>query len=187
MKKSTCTNEYTKTEEYTKLHIHSDTHGDFDVLIDNDDVERCKLHKWYVNRYKRQAEKKRYYIVNGKEGLLLHRFIMNVTDRKQMVDHIEGNTFDNRKEKLQVCSNKENLRKSEFRVTNKSGHTGVIWYHYNNVNKWVAFIRVDDKFINLGYYIDINDAIKAREKAEEYYFGEFKPISNCKENELIHN
>jgi DUF4097 and DUF4098 domain-containing protein YvlB len=174
------TNEYIEQEEYTILRITSPTHGSFDVLIDNEDVEKCKEHKWciYINKFHRESKRDYCYAIN-KDGVLLHRFVMQVTDRKQFVDHIEGHTLDNRKEKLQICSNKENLRKSQFRLTNKSGHTGVIWYHYNNVNKWVAFIRVDDKFKNLGYYTDINDAIKAREKAEEYYFGEYKPITNC--------
>jgi hypothetical protein len=31
------------------------------------------------------------------------------------------------------------------------------------------------KFINLGYFTDIKEAAKVRKKAEEKYFGEFKP------------
>jgi hypothetical protein len=110
---------------------------------------------------------------------------MEVTDRKQVIDHIDGNMLDNRKKNLQICSTQENAQKQKFRLTNKSGHKGVIWYPYNNVNKWVAFIRVNYKYIRLGYYIDINDAIKARKDAEIKYFGEFQPINNLEDKKSI--
>lgn len=179
------TNEYIEQEEYTILRINSPTHGSFDVLIDNDDVEKCKEHKWciYINKFYRESKRDYCYAIN-KDGVLLHRFVMGVTDRKQFVDHMEGHTLDNRKNKLQICNNKENLRKSQLRLTNKSGHTGVIWYPYHNVNKWMAYIRVNYKQIKLGYHDKLEDAIKAREEAEEYYFGKFKPISNCPENAI---
>jgi hypothetical protein len=112
---------------------------------------------------------------------------MNVTDRKQFIDHKEGHTLDNRKDKLQICNNKENLRKQQFRLNNTSGHTGVHWYPYNNVNKWMAKIVVDYKCVNLGYYNDIEDAIKARKDAELKYFGEFQPIGNIDNKKTINS
>ena len=182
------TNEYIEQDRYTILRINSPTHGSFDVLIDNEDVSRCKEHKWCVNKYKRQSKHNYFYVVNGK-GILLHRFLMNVTDRNQIVDHVEGkiidNILDNRKEKLQVCSNKENLRKQQFRTTNTSGYTGVSWYPYHNYNKWKAKIVVDYKCINLGYFDNIEDAIKARKDAELKYFGEFQPIGNLDDKTAI--
>jgi outer membrane receptor protein involved in Fe transport len=53
---------------------------------------------------------------------------------------------------------------------NKSGFTGVSFD--NTRNKWFSSIRVNDKNINLGRYVDINDAIKARQDAEIKYFKE---------------
>lgn len=180
MSKYTVTNEYINKDTYTIIKINNERYGNFEILIDNDDAEQCKSCTWYVNKYDRTAEKDYYYIVNGK-GLLLHRFIMNAP-KELVVDHKDGNKLDNRKQNLQICTVKENSRKSEFRVTNKSGHTGVIWY--TKTNKWMSYIKVNYKFKNLGYFENIDDAIDARKKAEIFYFGDFKPISNCLENAI---
>jgi len=52
---------------------------------------------------------------------------------------------------------------------NKTGHCGI-----NNVNgKYRARICVNGKSIHLGYFDNIEDAIKARKRGEEQYF---KPI-----------
>lgn len=176
------TNEYIKQDEYVILRIHSDTHGTFDIFIDEEDLEKCKTKKWYINRFNKKMRRKYFYVVDT-DGLLLHRLIMNVTDRKQVIDHIDGNMLDNRKKNLQICSTQENAQKQKFRLTNTSGHTGVYWYPYRNLNKWMAKIVVDYKCINLGYYDDIEDAIKARKSAEIKYFGDFQPIRSIDSNE----
>lgn len=181
MAKFTVNNEYIKNDTYTIIKINNERYGNFEVLIDNDDVDRCKSFTWYINKHDIKAEKDYFYVV-GSNRILLHRFIMNIDDSNQIVDHINGNTLDNRKEKLQICTVKENSRKSQFRCNNKSGHTGVTWY--SKTNKWMAYIKVDYKFKNLGYFEDIDEAIEARRKAEIKYFGDFKPISNCVENAI---
>ena len=52
---------------------------------------------------------------------------------------------------------------------NTSGVTGVTWRKRNN--KWVAYIRVNTKKIHIGYYVNLEDAIKARKDAELKYYG----------------
>ena len=51
---------------------------------------------------------------------------------------------------------------------NKSGHKGVYWAKQKGI--WKAVIYVQKKCIYLGGYHDINDAIQAREDAEQKYF-----------------
>lgn len=58
-----------------------------------------------------------------------------------------------------------------IKADNKSGAKGVSWY--KNSSQWVANITVNRKRISLGYYDNIEDAIKARKQAEEKYF---KPL-----------
>lgn len=55
--------------------------------------------------------------------------------------------------------------------TNTSGYTGVCWS--KSMNSWFARIVVNYKEIILGYYSNIEDAIKARKEAEEKYYGEW--------------
>lgn len=64
-----------------------------------------------------------------------------------------------------------NTIKSKIRSDNTSGIKGVNWCKQRN--KWVAQIGFKNKRYNLGYYTNIEDAIKARKKAEEKFF---KPI-----------
>lgn len=56
----------------------------------------------------------------------------------------------------------------------KRNTSGVVGVGINRtLNKWMAYINIDNKNINLGTYEDVNDAIIARLKAEKKYFGDF--------------
>ena len=57
---------------------------------------------------------------------------------------------------------------SKKSVTNTSGFKGVSWDKKRK--RWEAYIHFKYKKIHLGLYDDIEDAIKARLKAEEEYF-----------------
>jgi hypothetical protein len=52
---------------------------------------------------------------------------------------------------------------------NTSGHVGVWWN--KSANRWVARIKVSGKQIYLGKFKEYEDAVKARELAEEQYYG----------------
>ena len=58
-------------------------------------------------------------------------------------------------------------------VNNTTGYTGIKRVEKNNYKKWQATIRYNRKDIHLGYYDNLNDAVKARKEAEEKYFGEW--------------
>lgn len=90
-----------------------------------------------------------------------------------VIDHINGDTLDNRRSNLRECTNTENCRNRADNYNNKSGYKGVFWYTHCKTPKWVANITVDRKKIHLGYFENIEDAIEARRKAEEKYFGEY--------------
>jgi hypothetical protein len=55
---------------------------------------------------------------------------------------------------------------------NTSGTPGVVWD--KRTDKWVAHIRKENKRITLGYFDNIEDAIKLRKEAELKYFGEYR-------------
>ena len=88
-------------------------------------------------------------------------------------DHIDRNTFNNRKCNLRPCTEKENLRNRGLHKTNKSGITGVCWSKQRQV--WLAYITVDNNNIYLGGYVNKDDAIRTCLLAEQKYFGEFAP------------
>jgi hypothetical protein len=65
-----------------------------------------------------------------------------------------------------ISSQNRNRRLSD---RNTSGHKGVRWY--KQIQKWFAQITVNKKQIYLGVYDSVEEAIEARRKAEEKYWG----------------
>jgi len=86
---------------------------------------------------------------------------------KEQVDHINGDGTDNRWSNLREVTQAVNSRNATLRADNKTGRTGVIWD--KRKQKWRAEIRVDDEGIHLGYFEDFEQAVKAREEAENRY------------------
>tara|TARA_R110000787_G_scaffold5224_1_gene19174 strand:+ start:191 stop:673 length:483 start_codon:yes stop_codon:yes gene_type:complete len=111
-----------------------------------------------------------------KDGLkrkLLHRIIMGEPE-DLVIDHINRDPLDNRRENLRIVSRQENQMNLSMRKTNKSGVSGVHWN--KSANKWRAAIKYKNKHINLGYFEKLEDAGKARKDAEMKYFGEFRAM-----------
>ena len=87
------------------------------------------------------------------------------------VDHINGNSLDNRKSNLRICTHKENVRNQKLSAANTSGYRGVSWNKASK--KWEAYIKVNQKRIYLGKFVDILDAARAYAKKAKECFGEF--------------
>lgn len=83
------------------------------------------------------------------------------------IDHENGDGLDNRITNLKLATGSQNMRNSRKHVTNTSGHTGVVWHKHKRL--WQAQITVDDKSIYLGMFVNKEDAISARVKAEQQY------------------
>jgi hypothetical protein len=85
----------------------------------------------------------------------------------EFVDHINHNRSDNRIENLRAVSRVENNKNQSIAKHNTSGHIGVSWH--KGQKKWTAGIKVNYKRKHLGSYDNIDDAIRARKKAEALY------------------
>lgn len=73
------------------------------------------------------------------------------------------------KENCRWVTQSEQCYNQRLRKDNKSGKTGV-WFEERK-GKWLAYIRVNNKRIVLGYFKDFEDAVKVREAAEIEYYG----------------
>tara|TARA_R110002153_G_scaffold160823_1_gene313155 strand:+ start:191 stop:676 length:486 start_codon:yes stop_codon:yes gene_type:complete len=129
----------------------------------------------YVYGYRFSLDKNSYVIYSStKDGLnckRLHRIIMGDPEGL-VIDHINRNPLDNRRDNLRIVSRQENQMNLSINKNNKSGVAGVNWN--KNANKWVAQIMYKNKSIFLGIFDNLEDAAKARKDAEEEYFGEFR-------------
>jgi hypothetical protein len=83
------------------------------------------------------------------------------------IDHINRCKTDNRIENLRDVSSAENARNQKIRVNSKSGVNGV--FFRSDIKKWAAYIWVDGKQKHLGFFVDKNDAAKARANADSKY------------------
>ena len=102
----------------------------------------------------------------------MHNVVMNYP----YVDHIYHKKYDNRRSQLRRANDQLNARNRIIPSNNTSGVKGVCWR--KREQKWRAYITVNHKRIELGNYIDIEDAIEARKKAEKKYFGEWRYQDN---------
>ena len=90
---------------------------------------------------------------------------------KGQIDHINGNTRDNRISNLREASNKQNQANVARRKDNTSGFKGV--RPARTKGKWWANIYVDGKIRYLGTYETPEAAHQAYVKAAKIEFGEF--------------
>jgi hypothetical protein len=168
-----------------RIKIVSPKYGEFESLVDSDDYRKIKHLTISVGVYYQKGTSRiakiyaRY--VDKRKNHFLHRLIMNVTDTKLQVDHINGNTLDNRKCNLRICTQKQNLRNQKLNIKNKSGYKGVFWRE--RLKKWETSIQVDCKHIYLGIYENKVDAAKAYNEAAKNYFGEFAHLNIIPEKE----
>jgi len=147
-----------------KINVDSPTYGLKTVLVDNQDLYLFDPKKLYIHRVGHF-----FYVRVNPTKIALHRLIMN-PPKGLVVDHINRNPLDNRRSNLRIVTIQENLR-NQIRPNNKTGKTGVsIIKYWKGKIGYEASIKINYKKIYLGFYKNLNDAIAAREKAEELYF-----------------
>lgn len=100
---------------------------------------------------------------------LVHRVIwkMITGEEPDEIDHIDGNRSNNRLVNLRSVGRKENKKNIKKPSNNTSGVIGVCFDASRN--KWLAHIKVNQKFINLGYFDTFEAAVAARKAAEVKY------------------
>lgn len=157
----------------------------YNTFVEKDDYYigiDCKNREFYFDKCDYDKIKNICWNVDAKDGYVktlinekktyLHRFIFDELPKNSRVDHIKTeNRFDCRRSNLRITDATGNARNSKLNKNNTSGYTGVSWD--KKEQQWAASITVDYKKIHLGYFDDIQEAIKVRRNAEDKYFGEY--------------
>lgn len=96
-------------------------------------------------------------------------------NKKLIIDHIDRNILNNTMVNLRIATKQQNsFNEKIYRNNNKSGYKGVSYDSANH--KWAASIMIFGKQIKIGRYINLDEAIIARLKAELLFCGkEFAP------------
>src|SRR6476469_8333950 len=121
--------------------------GDHQLLIDDADYPTIASHKWLVlvDKRKNQLYVKTQIFGRWKS---IHHLILPAPPGF-VVDHINGNRLDNRRQNLRLCRQAENCRnqrKSSRPLTSK--YKGV----HRSKGKWVAQIGLAGRNYNLGRF-----------------------------------
>jgi len=82
---------------------------------------------------------------------------------ENQIDHINHIRNDNKWSNLREATSTENNRNQSISKSNKSGFTGVYWSKLER--KWKAQIKINNKVIGLGTFIDKEKAILKRQIA----------------------
>jgi hypothetical protein len=101
-------------------------------------------------------------------GYLLHRLIFYYHHGyfPKIVDHINGDVFNNKIENLQACSQSDNIAKARKFKTNSTGFKGVC-YH-KAAKKYESYFWKDYQKVHCGLYNSAEEAFNEREKQRKY-------------------
>ena len=103
-------------------------------------------------------------------GIKLHDYLYSHKEGFE-IDHINLNTFDNRRCNIRYCTHQQNQINQPLQKNNTSGVSGVSWYAPRR--KFRARIKIAQVEIHLGYYRTFEEAVQARNVGMECMFGEF--------------
>ena len=129
----------------------------------------CKNGYYCVNLYQKSIRK-----LHKIHRLVAKHFIPNLNNNN-CVDHIDNNKINNTFSNLRWCDASENQHNRQLNKNNSSGAKGIIFYKRNN--KWKVYIKLNNKTIHLGYFVNFDDAKQMRQLKAKELFGEF--INAC--------
>lgn len=149
-------------------------HSDKYVEIDTENLPHIKQYNWNLNTsgYAIRTDRSN----NKKKTVYMHREIMGSIPDGMIVDHINRNKLDNRRENLRICTtiqNAHNRKVPSNSITSK--YKGVFYYGKDNL--WSATITYNNKKMHLGRYEKETDAALAYDEAARKYYGEFAVLN----------
>ena len=147
-------------DDYIELHIFSAKHGEFITKCDLEDYDEVKAihggiefdgHNWYVR--------------NSHRNLRLHRYLIDCPKDK-IVDHINRDTLDNRKQNLKICTYSDNNRNRPIIINypHSTAYYGIgLWNCIQNGKKY-TYYKVQIHGYKIRTFNNLQKALKYRDE-----------------------
>lgn len=147
------------------------------VTLDDADFEAHGAFNWHAvgNPGKKYATRFERRGPGVRVAIRLHRVIAGAGPA-QLVDHVNGDTTDNRRCNLRLCDdfgNHRNARKQ--RKPSASRFKGVAWMKH--MGRWQARITVNGKKLFLGYFDSDEAGARAYDEAARKHHGAFACVN----------
>lgn len=134
------------------------------MMCNEEELEKIKNYRWRLS-YKGYA--RCIITINGKrKTVFAHRMIINAKEN-EIVDHINRNRLDNRKENLRIVDIRSSSINRRLKNGNKTGYSGV----YRKNDYWTAMITIEGKWKTIGCFDTLEEAVDARRKSEIEIYG----------------
>lgn len=134
------------------------------AIVDDEDFPILSQHKWYAAEGQSGTK-----AVRNRPVLYMHRFLMQAPKGME-VDHINGNTLDNRRANLRICTRSQNAMNTKVKSTSTTGIKGIGWHKGNKA--WRIRIVVNGNRFER-YTRTLQEAQGIYRKLEAKYHGEF--------------
>lgn len=135
------------------------------LTISDEDFEKALAFRWRTH-----VSGRNWYAIsqgNGHKLVYLHRLIAGAK-RGEVVDHINGDTLDNRRENLRIVTQSQNCQNKRKKHNSSSRFKGVT----RRGDKWsAAYKSSDGKHVYLGTFETEEGAARAYDEAAARDFG----------------
>lgn len=147
----------------------------FVFRVDEDRADEVRCHNWhirfssgkpYVERWSSRRDP------GGRKRIILHRWLLDAPDDR-VVDHINGDTLDNRTCNLRACTMAENIRNNTGWRVRRQAYKGVSLVG----QRFMARITHERRERYLGVFAAAEDAARAYDAAALELHGAFARLN----------
>ena len=150
-----------------------------DCIIDEEDY--FVVMRWNLAFARRNTPHPHLMFTSGPYAKqYLHRVLLKVTDKNTVVDHINGNTLDNRKSNLRLSNKSNNAANA---VAHRNKESGLPKGVYKEREGFKAQIRVRNIDLYIGHFSTIEAANIAYISTANLYFGDHSVTNSRSETE----
>ena len=134
------------------------THNDKKYIVKYSPEDHTIISKYNWRIFKKSSGNK-YYVFAG-YGIWMHRLIMNCP-QGLIVDHINGNGLDNRRENLRTLTTQQNCQNKKKKSGTSSIYKGLTKVKQKTSDKYIVAIKYNHKRVHIGSFSNETEGAKA--------------------------